>query len=237
MIRRLLFAFSFAALCLLLARAAFAQEPVAPAAPAPNGGGTTVSGSATVPASATAPGSVTASGGTTAPASSTMARDPRAIEYLIGPEDILDIQVWKNVELSRTVPVRPDGKISLPLVNDIQAAGLTPTDLRQQITERLGEYVPAAEVAVIVREIHSARVSVMGQVKMPGRYEVKSPATVLELIAQAQGLTEFAAKNSIVVLRQNNGQTTRMPFNYRKAAEGSEQENFFVRPGDIIFVP
>lgn len=172
-----------------------------------------------------------------AAAPSTAVRDPRAADYRIGPEDILDIQVWKNTELSRTVPVRPDGKISLPLVNDIQASGLTPADLRQQITDRLSEYVPQAEVAVIVREIHSAKVAVMGSVKMPGRYEVKSPATVMELIAQAQGLTEFAARDRIVVLRQNGGQTVRMPFNYRKAAEGSEQDNFFVRGGDIIVVP
>jgi polysaccharide export outer membrane protein len=164
-------------------------------------------------------------------------RDPRAVEYRIGPEDILDVQVWKNAELSRTVPVRPDGKISLPLVNDIQASGLTPSELREQITERLGEYVPQAEVAVIVREIHSVKVAVTGAVKMPGRYEVKSPATVLELIAQAQGLTEFAAKERIFVLRQDGGTTVKMPFNYKKVAEGSEKDNFYVRAGDIIVVP
>lgn len=166
-----------------------------------------------------------------------IARDPRAVEYLIGPEDVLDILVWKNPELSRTVPVRPDGKVSLPLVNDIQAAGLTPTELRQQIMTRLGEYVPSAEVAVIVREVHSVKVAVVGAVKVPGRYEVKSAATVLELLAQAQGLTEFASKDRIVVLRQNGATTTRLPFNYRKVAEGSEQDNFFVRAGDIIYVP
>jgi polysaccharide export outer membrane protein len=204
----LLFVLTLTIACTPFAGTAFAQQPQPNAAPTNGGGGAAAA-----------------------------ARDPRAVEYLIGPEDILDIMVWKNAELSRTVPVRPDGKISLPLVNDIQAAGLTPTDLRQQITERLGEYVPAAEVAVIVREIHSSKIAVMGQVRMPGRYEVKSPATVMEMIAQAQGLTEFAAKDRIVVLRQNGGQTARMPFNYRKAAEGSEQENFFVRPGDIIFVP
>ncbi len=165
------------------------------------------------------------------------APDPRGAAYLIGPEDILDVQVWKNAELSRTVPVRPDGKVSLPLVNDIQAAGLTPTQLREQLTTRLSEYVPSPEVSVIVREVHSVKVAVVGAVKVPGRYEVKSPATVLELIAQAQGLTEFATKDRIIVIRQNGGTTTRVPFNYRKAAEGSEHDNFFVRAGDIIFVP
>ena len=158
-------------------------------------------------------------------------------EYQIGPEDVLDISVWKNAELSRRVPVRPDGKISLPLVNDIQAAGLTPSELRQQLTTRLAEFVPTPEVAVIVSEVQSLRVSVVGAVKTPGRFMLKSPATVLECIALAQGLTEFAARERIVVLRQNGSTTTRIPFNYRKVADGSEQENFFVKPGDIIVVP
>ena len=159
-------------------------------------------------------------------------------EYLIGPEDLLDVLVWKNCpDLCRTVPVRPDGKVSLPLVNDIQAAGLSPADLRTQLTERLSEFVQSPEVSVIVREVHSVKVSVVGAVKMPGHYELKSPATVLDLIARAQGLNEFASKDKIVVLRQNGTTTTRMPFNYRKVADGSEQENFFVRAGDIIVVP
>ncbi len=161
-----------------------------------------------------------------------------AKEYLIGPEDLLDVLVWKNCpDLCRTVPVRPDGKVSLPLVNDIQAAGLSPTDLRDQLTQRLSEYVQSPEVSVIVREVHSVKVAVVGAVKMPGHYELKSPATVLDLLARAQGLTEFASSDRIVVLRQNGATTTRMPFNYRKVASGSDQENFFVRAGDIIVVP
>jgi len=158
----------------------------------------------------------------------------RATPFLIGPEDILDVQVWKNVELSRTVPVRPDGKVSLPLVNDIQAAGLTATELRDQLTTRLSEFIPSPEVAVIVREVHSVKVTVMGMVRIPGRYEVKSPATVLELIGQAQGLTDFANRDRIIVIRQNG---ERVPFNYRKVVNGSETDNFFVRAGDIIYVP
>jgi polysaccharide export outer membrane protein len=158
-------------------------------------------------------------------------------EYLIGPEDVLDISVWKNPELSRKVPVRPDGKVSLPLVNDIQAAGLTPSELREQLAKRLAEFVPTPEVAVIVQEVQSLKVAVVGAVKTPGRFMLKSPATVLECIALAQGLTEFAARDRIVVLRQNGNTTLRIPFNYRKVAESSEQENFFVKPGDIIVVP
>lgn len=158
-------------------------------------------------------------------------------EYLIGPEDVLDISVWKNPELSRKVPVRPDGRVSLPLINDIQAAGLTPSQLRDQLAKRLAEFVPSPEVSVIVSEVQSLKVAVVGAVKTPGRFMLKSPATVLECIALAQGLTEFANRERIVVLRQNNGSTQRIPFNYRKVSEGDEQDNFFVRPGDIIVVP
>jgi polysaccharide biosynthesis/export protein len=158
-------------------------------------------------------------------------------EYQIGPEDVLDISVWKNPELSRTVPVRPDGKVSLPLLNDFRAAGLTPSDLREQLVSRLSDFVPTPEVSVIVREVHSRKVAVVGAVKTAGRYELKSPMTVLEAIALAQGFTDFAARDRIVVLRQNGATTTRIPFNYRKIADGAEQENFFVRPGDIVVVP
>ena len=161
-----------------------------------------------------------------------------AKEYLIGPEDVLDITVWKNCpDLCRTVPVRPDGKLSLPLVNDVQAAGMTPMDLRQHLTQQLAEYLPSPEVSVIVREVHNFKVAVVGSVKMPGDYEIKSQATVLELIARAQGLTEFANRDKIVVLRQNGTKTERIKFNYRKVAEGDDQDNFSVRSGDIIVVP
>src|SRR4029077_12397227 len=108
----------------------------------------------------------------TTPATPAAKSDPRAVDdanaYQIGPEDVLDISVWKNPELSRTVPVRPDGKVSLPLVNDIQAAGLTPTDLREQVSTKLAEYIPAPEVSVMVREVHSRKVAVVGALKTPG---------------------------------------------------------------------
>lgn len=205
---------------------------------------------ATPPASAAAP--VAPAAAAASPAAETPApaprvappvvRSPNAVditkEYLIGPEDVLDITVWKNCpDLCRTVPVRPDGKLSLPLVNDVQAAGLTPMDLRQHLTNQLAEYLPSPEVSVIVREVHNFKVSVVGAVKMPGEYEIKSQATVLELLARAQGLTEFSNRDKIVVLRQNGAKTERIKFNYRKVAEGNDQDNFYVRPGDIIVVP
>src|SRR5215467_2310498 len=175
--------------------------------------------------------------GAGAPVSTGDPRDVSAVPFQIGPEDILDISVWKNPELSRTVPVRPDGKVSLPLVNDIQASGLTPVDLRDQVTAKLSEYMPAPEVSVIVREVHSRKVTVAGAVKLPGRYELKSTMTVLEVIALAQGLTDFASRDRIVILRQNGQKTERIPFNYRKINDAAQQDNFLIRPGDIVFVP
>ena len=179
----------------------------------------------------------TASPAAGAPVSTSDPRDVTAVPFQIGPEDILDISVWKNPELSRTVPVRPDGKVSLPLVNDIQAAGLTPATLREQVTERLAEFIPTPEVSVMVREVHSRKVAVVGAVKTPGRFELKSPMTVLEVIALAQGFTDFASRDRIVVLRQNGTTTVRVPFNYRKIADGIDQDNFFVKPGDVVVVP
>jgi polysaccharide export outer membrane protein len=212
---------------LLAGGAASAQELAATATPAPAAASEVAAPAAGVPAAVTKPAATAAE--------TAILNDAR--DYKIGPEDLLDISVWKNPELSRTVPVRPDGKVSLPLVNDIQASGLTPTALRQQLIERLSEFIPAPEVAVIVREVHSMKVAVVGSVKTPGRYELKSAATVLEMIALAQGFTDFAARDRVVVLRQENGETKRIPFNYRKVAAGDEQSNLVVQPGDIIVVP
>jgi polysaccharide export outer membrane protein len=204
--------------------------PVPPASPA--AAPTTAPDAAPVGAPAAAP----------APRVAPVVRNANTVdmtkEYLIGPEDVLDITVWKNCpDLCRTVPVRPDGKLSLPLVNDVQASGLTPMDLRQHLTEQLAEYIPSPEVSVIVREVHNFKVAVVGAVKMPGDYEIKSQATVLELIARAQGVTEFANRDKIVVLRQNGTKTERIKFNYRKVAEGNDEDNIYVRAGDIIVVP
>lgn len=163
-------------------------------------------------------------------------------DYVIGPEDVLDIVVWNNATLTRTVPVRPDGKISLPLLNDITAAGLTPAALRESLSKALTHYMPAPSVSVIVREVHSFKVTVIGEVRTPGRYELKSQATVLDVLAMAGGLSEFAARGRIVVLRQEGSVTKRIPFAYDRLAtdNGSKKtadENFCVRPGDVVLVP
>src|SRR5438093_9274241 len=159
-------------------------------------------------------------------------------DYRIGPEDVLDISVWNNTAISRTVPVRPDGRISLPLLNDVQAAGLTPMQLRDALNKKLAEYIPTPEVSVIVREVHSFKVSVIGEVKKPGRHELKSRATVMDALAIAEGLGEFAARGRIVILRPDGNTLKRIPFNYNKVVStDGELENFMLQPGDIIVVP
>lgn len=164
------------------------------------------------------------------------------LEYVIGPEDVLDIAVWNNVAVSRTVPVRPDGKISLPLLNDVQAAGLTPMQLRDAVAKALAAYLATPEVSVIVREVHSFKVAVIGEVKTPGRYELKSGGTVLDVLALAGGFTEYAERGRIVILRHAGGKTKRIPFDYGKVVSRSDEtngghDNFVVRPRDIILVP
>jgi polysaccharide export outer membrane protein len=157
--------------------------------------------------------------------------------YVIGLEDVLDVAVWGNPDLTRTVPVRPDGKISLPLLNDITAAGLSPMELRDALTGALTEYMPQPSVSVVVREIHSVKVSVIGEVKTAGRYELKDRATVLDVLAMAGGVTEFAARNRIVILRQGATGTERIPVPYDKLTAKSRATNVCVRPGDVVFVP
>jgi polysaccharide export outer membrane protein len=158
--------------------------------------------------------------------------------YRIGPEDVVQISVWGNEAVSRTAPVRPDGRISLPLLNDVQAAGLTPMELRQELSRRLGEYMPQPEVAVSVTEVRSFKVSVIGAVGKPGRYELKSRTTVIDVLAMAQGFTEFAARSRVVVLRSEGSGVDRLAFDYDKVASGiAGHTNFYVHAGDIVLVP
>lgn len=159
-------------------------------------------------------------------------------EYRIGPEDVLDISVWKNTELTRTVAVRPDGRISMPLLNDIEAANLTPMELRAILAKGYAQFVNEAEVSVIVREIHSFKVTVMGMVRTPGRFELHSQATALDALALAGGFSEFAKRDRIVVFRSNGrGGQTRFGLNYVGILDNGADDNFVVRPGDIIVVP
>ena len=162
--------------------------------------------------------------------------------YLIGPEDVIEIAVWNNLDLSRTVPVRPDGKISLPLLHDVQAAGLAPMQLRAALTKALEKYVAEPVVSVIVREVHSFKVTVIGEVKTPGRYELRSRSTVLDVLAMAGGLTQYAARGRITVLRHDVEGVRQLPFDFEKVTARSgpsaaAQQNLCLQPGDIIIVP
>jgi polysaccharide export outer membrane protein len=157
--------------------------------------------------------------------------------YVIGPEDVIQVSVWKNDDVSRVVPVRPDGMISLPLVNDVQAAGRTPEELRQQLTKRLGEFIPSPEVSVIVTEVKSFKVSVIGQVMKPGRYELRSRATVVDVLAMAGGFAEFASRSKVAILRRDGQGLRRLAFNYDKVNSEDDSANMAVRPGDVVLVP
>ena len=166
-------------------------------------------------------------------------------EYVIGPEDMLQISVWKNDALSRAVPVRPDGKISLPLLNDVQAAGLTAMQLRDRLAQELAQYMTNPEVSVIVTDVRSFRVSVLGEVRKPGVLQLGSTTTILEAIAMAGGLTDHASPHQIVVVRRDAaGNTEKIPFNYSKAVGSSaglsdspDTANLVLRPGDVVVVP
>ncbi len=182
-----------------------------------------------------------------APAQGGPPSPPGLSEYRIGPEDVLVVTVWQNAELSRTVSVRPDGKISLPLINDVHAAGLTPLELREVIIKALREYMPSPEVSVGLSEMNSFKVTVMGEVKHPDRYRLRAPATVLDLLAQAGGFQDWANRERIVVLRPRASRSSgkkpgaefeRIPFDYKKVTSpGGEAGNIAVRPDDIIVVP
>lgn len=161
--------------------------------------------------------------------------DPK---YVIGPQDVLDINVWKEPNISRTVPVRPDGKISLPLLNDIQAAGLTPDQLGKEITSDLHKYLENPQVTVIVTAINSQRFYLLGEVTRPGTFQLLPKMTVLQALADAGGFSPFAKLKDIYVLRTVDGHQTKFPFNYKDVLKGENvQENIVLRPGDTIVVP
>jgi polysaccharide export outer membrane protein len=161
--------------------------------------------------------------------------------YVIGPEDVLDIAVWSNTDISRTMPVRPDGKISLPLLNDVQAAGLTPMQLRDGLAAALERYISSPLVSVIVREVHSFKVTVIGEVKTPGRYELHSRTTVLDVLALAGGLSQYAARGRITILRGEGDAIRELLYDFEKitknGSKNAGRDNLCVQPGDIIVVP
>ena len=159
-------------------------------------------------------------------------------EYIIGPTDVLEIHVWREPDLSRTIPVRPDGKITLPLLNDVQASGLTPLELKAGIEKRLAEFVESPIVSVAVQEIHSKNIFVLGQVESPGQYPLQQDLTVLQALSLAGGLAEWADKGDVVILRKENGKQSRIKFDYKNISKGKHLEkNIVLQPGDTIIVP
>jgi polysaccharide export outer membrane protein len=158
-------------------------------------------------------------------------------DYVIGPEDDLHIAVWKEADLTATLPVRPDGKISLPLLNDVQAAGLTPQQLSASLTEKLKKYVADPHVTVVVTAINSKRIYVNGEVLHSGPMTMLPNMTVLQAISTA-GLNQFANTKHIYVLRTENGKQQKLPVNYRKLLKGEQiEQNYLLQPGDTIVVP
>ncbi len=158
--------------------------------------------------------------------------------YIIGPQDVLDVNVWKEPNISQTVPVRPDGKISLPLLNDVQAAGLTPMELQKDITERLKKFIDQPQVTVIVSQINSRRIYVLGQVPRPGAFPMFPNMTVLQALAEAGGYSQFANLSKMYVLRNENGKQKIFPFNYKDVVRGERaNQNILLKPGDTIVVP
>jgi len=164
-----------------------------------------------------------------------VAQDPN---YIIGPQDVLDISVWKENELTRTVPVRPDGKISMPLLNDVRAAGLTPNQLAAQITTSLKKFVTDPQVTVIVTQINSQRVYILGEVLRTGAYPLLPDMTILQALSSAGGFTQFANRKKIYMFRIENGKQVRFPFDYKAVIDGKQtNENVALRAGDTIVVP
>jgi polysaccharide export outer membrane protein len=158
--------------------------------------------------------------------------------YVIGADDRLTITFWRDKDLSTDVVVRPDGRISLPLLNDIAAAGMTPEQLRQHVLELASRFIETPEPTVVVREIHSRQVFVTGSVMEPGAYPLNGAMTVLQLIASAGGLKEFVAGRNIVILRREGGRDVRLAFDYQEIRKGRKlQQNVELRPGDTVIVP
>jgi polysaccharide export outer membrane protein len=159
--------------------------------------------------------------------------------YLIGAGDVLAINVWKEPDITRDIPVRPDGRISLPLVGELQAAGKTPLQLEHDIAAKLQTYITEADVTVIVQQINSEKINVMGRVMKAGSYPLSGTTTVLDAIAAAGGFQEFAKQKSIYVLRANGaGGQTRIPFNYKDVIKGKHPEqNIKLQSSDTVVVP
>jgi polysaccharide export outer membrane protein len=191
-------------------------------------------GSSARPANAGAPATPAPPPATAAPTQPV----PTTPGFVIGPEDVLTVFFWREKEMSGDVVVRPDGRISLPLLNDIEAAGLTPEQLRDKLTEQAQRFVQDPNVTVVVKQINSRRVFVTGMVGKQGSYQLTAPTTVLQMLSMAGGLQEFAKQDKIVIMRNESGRTVRYPFNFKDVLEGRNlRQNIELKPGDTVIVP
>jgi polysaccharide export outer membrane protein len=158
--------------------------------------------------------------------------------YVIGPDDVLTVVFWRDKEMSSDVSVRPDGKVTLPLVNDIDAAGKTPEQLRLDITEAASRFVEAPTVSIVVKAINSRKVYITGMIGKSGAFPLSGPTTVLQLISMAGGLHEFADSKNIIINRVENGRQIAIKFNYNDVRKGKKlQQNIELKPGDTVVVP
>lgn len=178
------------------------------------------------------------------PAAAVAAAAPRATDpvvppgYVIGTDDVLSIVYWKDKDMSADAQVRPDGRIALPLINEVLAAGLTPEQLREKITEESKKYMEDANITVVVRQINSRKAYITGEVNRPGPYPLTSPTTVLQLISLAGGLRDYADSKKIVIMRTVNGKPTSLKFNYKDVVSGKNlTQNIELKPGDTVVVP
>ena len=159
-------------------------------------------------------------------------------DYVIGPEDVLGVVFWREAELTADVTVRPDGRVSLPMLGEMVAAGLRPQELQDQILAASKKYVQDPNVAVVVRAINSMKVYVTGRVTTPGAHPLKGPLTAMQAIALAGGLTEYADAKNLTILRTTNGRTQSFKFNYHDVARGKKlEQNIMLKPGDTVVVP
>ena len=206
---------------------------------------TAQAGAAPVQAATTAasPGAATPTPTPNAPASTTPTTNaaPNAnvpADYVIGADDLLSIVYWRDKDMSADVAVRPDGHISLPLLNDVQAAGLTPSQLRSNLVEASKKYFEDPSITVVVKQMNSRKVFITGEVAKPGPYPLTGPTTVLQLISIAGGLRDYAEGKKIIVVRNENGKQTTLPFNYKDVVSRKNlKQNIELQPGDTVIVP
>ena len=171
------------------------------------------------------------------PATNPISRAYGDSEFKLGPDDVIEVFVYKEPELSPTVVVRPDGKVSLPLIGELSVVGKSAVELQKEIAQKLAHYIAEPTVNVIVKEVNSAKVSVLGEVKTPGMYKIKDRATVLDALALAGGFTEYAKRDKVMLIRIDaNGQMRRIPLNVDDQIKGRKGDLFYILPYDKIYV-